>query len=110
MKFMMTHEADATGAPDPAMMAEMGKFIQETRNAGQLVLTGGLMPLSQGAQLRTKGGKTSIVDGPFAESKEVIAGFAIVEVASMDEALELSRRFLAIAGDGLSEIRPIMEG
>lgn len=71
--------------------------------------TAGLTPTSKGARIRSNHGKLSVTDGPFTESKEVIGGFAILEAASMAEAIELTKRFLAVHGDEWNlecEVRP----
>ncbi len=114
MQFMMTTlpAGDTPGPPPtPEMMVEMGKLIDEMRESGVLVATGGLLPVSMGGtRVQSTGGKFTVVDGPYAESKELIAGFALVNVNSLEEAIELSRRFFAIGGggDGHGEIRRIM--
>ena len=81
------------------LMTDMGKLIQDMTRAGTLVQTAGLRPTAEGVRVRQRHGKQSTVDGPFAESKEVIGGFAILEAPSMKEAVELTRRFLRIHGD-----------
>jgi hypothetical protein len=111
MRFMMIYKpADPTqmetGAPPtPDLMANMGQFTQELASKGVLLATDGLLATSKGARVKVVAGKTTVTDGPFTETKELIAGFAIVELPSMAEAIELSKRFLGIAGDGESEIR-----
>ena len=91
--------------PTQKELEEMGKFIQELAASGVLIATDGLKPSSKGARVRLSGGKFTVTDGPFTESKELIAGFAIMQVESMDQAKELAKRFLKVAGDGESEIR-----
>lgn len=91
--------------PTPEMMAEMGNFIGEAMQAGVLVATGALTP--QGKRLRLADGKFTVTDGPFIELKELLAGFAIIEVDSLDEAVEWCKRFRRIVGDGESEIVPL---
>lgn len=113
MKFFMSYtpdEAQAKGPPSPEMMAAMQKLVAAETKAGVLLATGGLLPVSMGgARIRCSGGELTFVDGPFAETKEQIAGWAIIQVASREEALEASRRFFAVAGDGEGEIRQIMD-
>jgi hypothetical protein len=113
MKFFMSFtpsEEQAKKPPSPEMMAEMGKLVEAETKAGVLLATGGLLPVSMGgARLRCSGGELTVVDGPFAETKEQIAGWAIVQVASREEAIEASRRFFKVAGDGEGEIRRIMD-
>ena len=94
------------GTPPTAKeLEEMGKFIQELAASGVLIATDGLKPSSKGARVRLSSGKFTVTDGPFTESKELIAGFAIMQVETMDQAKELAKRFLKVAGDGESEIR-----
>ena len=85
--------------PSAQLMADMGKLMEELTKAGKLVDTAGLRPTAEGKRVRLAHGKLSTTDGPFTESKEVIGGYAMLEAESMDEALELTRRFLAVHGD-----------
>jgi hypothetical protein len=91
--------------PSQEVMANMGAFIGELAQSGVLIMTDGLQPSSKGAVVRCSGGKITVKDGPFTETKELIGGFAIIQVKSKTEAIELTKRFLSIAGDGESEIR-----
>ncbi|MEO6800214.1 MAG: YciI family protein [Rhodanobacter sp.] len=84
--------------PDERLMTDMGKLMEEMMSAGILIDTAGLRPTSEGKRVRLSHGRTSQVDGPFTETKEVIGGYAILEVGSMDEALEVTRRFLDVHG------------
>jgi hypothetical protein len=74
---------------------------------GWLVATEGCLPSAKGARIRSTAGKISVTDGPFLETKELIGGFALLEAASKDEAIRLTREFLKIAGDGECELRQI---
>jgi hypothetical protein len=103
MRFLMTVNAGAS-APDEQMYAEMGKFIEELTRAGVLLATGGL---EAGTHVTSSGGTITLTDGPFSESKEVIVSFALLDVRSKDEAVELARRFWQIAGDGEGDIRQV---
>jgi hypothetical protein len=107
MRFMMLYEPgkETSAPPTDQEMAEMGKFIEEMAQAGVLIATDGLRPSSEGARVRISGEKFSVTDGPFAETKELIAGFAIVRTESMAKAIELAKRFLKVVGEGESEIR-----
>jgi hypothetical protein len=111
MRFMMIYKpADITDMeagvpPTQDEIAKMGKFIEEMAKSGVLLATDGLQPSSKGARVRLSGGKLTVTDGPFTETKELIAGFAIVQVKSKAEVIELAGRFLKLAGDGESEIR-----
>ncbi|MDF9814747.1 YciI family protein [Streptomyces sp. SPB162] len=96
--------------PGEQLMEDMGKLIEEMTKAGVLLDTGGLRPTAEGTRIRLSGGKLSVTDGPFTEAKEVIGGYAMIEVKSKEEALEWASRFLRIHGDGWeieSEIRQI---
>jgi hypothetical protein len=83
-------------------MAEMGKFIEEAIQAGVVVTTGALQP--KGTRLRFAGGNFTVTDGPFIEAKELMGGFAVIQVKSLEEAIEWCKRFRNIVGDGESEI------
>lgn len=116
MRYMMMLMTDqhAEARPDPRLLAEMGKFIQEMTRAGVLLTTSGLAPTSQSTRIRASDGQLTLVDGPFAEVKEVIGGFAIVQTRSKDEALEWGKRFMKIHQDilgptwqGVSEVRQL---
>jgi hypothetical protein len=93
MRFLMTLNGGGR-PPDEQLYAEMGRFVEELTRAGVLLATGGL---DRGTQ----------TDGPFTESKEVIVSFALIEVRSKDEALELARRFWKVVGDGEGDIRQV---
>jgi hypothetical protein len=85
--------------PSEQLIAEMGKLIDEMTKAGKMIDTAGLCPTSQGKRVRLSHGHLRVTDGPFTEAKEVIGGYAILEAGSMDEAVELTKRFLEIHGD-----------
>ena len=95
--------------PSPDEMARMGELIGEMTQAGVLLATEGCQPSAKGFRVRLSNGKFSVTDGPFTETKELIAGFALIKVDSKDEALRWCRRFLEVAGDGESEIRLLHE-
>jgi hypothetical protein len=88
--------------PTPELMAEMGAFIGEAMQAGVLVTTGTLQP--KGKRLRLSGGKFTLTDGPFIELKELTGGWAVLQVKSLDEAIEWCKRFRKIIGEGETEI------
>jgi hypothetical protein len=83
-------------------MAEMGKFIGEAMQAGVVVTTGTLQ--RKGTRLRLADGKFTVTDGPFIELKELMGGWAVLQTKSLEEAIEWSKRFLKIVGDGETEI------
>ena len=112
MRFLsMIRVNENTGqVPSNQLMEDMGKLIDQMTREGVLVLTAGLRPTKEGARVRLSKGKLSTVDGPFTETKEVIGGFAILEAGSMDQAIELTERFLRIHGDTWEiecEVRPM---
>jgi len=96
MKFMVivraTKESEAGGLPDPQLLAEMGKFNEELVKAGVLLAAEGLQPSSRGARVRFSGKDRTVIDGPFAETKELIAGFWLWQVRSREEAIEWVKR------------------
>jgi hypothetical protein len=104
MRYLMMSMANDT-APDEALYAEMGRFIEEMTAAGILLSTGGLEP--GGTRVTSVGDEITVVDGPFTEANEAVAGFALVEVGSKEEAIELTRRFRKIVGDGVSVIQQV---
>jgi hypothetical protein len=109
MQFIMysiNETPESSAPPSMEMLAELGKFTQEMFASGKLVTTGSASP--QGTRLKLTGGKFTTTDGPFIELKELTGGFAILEADSLEEAVELAKRFRLIVGDGESEIVRIM--
>lgn len=105
MQFMVydaSPNPETAAPPSEAMMAEMGTFIGEAIQAGVVVATGALQP--KGTRLQLAGGKFAVTDGPFIEAKELLGGFAVIQVQSLEEAIEWCKRFRMIVGDGESEI------
>jgi len=96
------------GPPSKEYMDKMNELIGESMKSGELIATGGLTPLHQGARVVQTSGEVTITDGPYIESTEIIGGFAILELPSKEAAIESSRRFLKVAGDGQVTIRPLM--
>ena len=118
MRYMMfiKHTEDYRNVQvPPGLHEEMGKFIEETAKAGQFVGGAGLQPTDVGKRVRLKGGKISVMDGPFTESKEIVGGYAIIDAKSPDDALALARRFMDIhlrhwpTFEGECEVRPLEE-
>ena len=103
MRFLMT--ISAGDPPDEKMMTEMGQFVEELSRAGVLLATGGLDPV--GTRITSSGGKITMTDGPFTEAKEAIISFALIDVRSKEEAIELARRFWRIARNGKGAIRQV---
>jgi hypothetical protein len=102
-------DSEAGVPPSKELMEKMGKFIEEITKAGVLVASDGLQPSSKGARVRLSGGKVTVTDGPFIESKELIASYALFDVKSMAEAIDWTTRFLKVLGTGECEIRPLFE-
>ena len=96
---MIRIEENTGQAPSEQLMSDMGKLIEELTRSKKLVSTAGLRPTAEGVRVRLRDGKLSVRDGPFAETKEVIGGYAILETASKEEAIELTQRFLKVHGD-----------
>jgi len=120
MRYMMLVKAnkdfEAGSPPNPELIAAVAKLADEASAQGVMVASGGLLPSSQGVRIRVAGGKTSVIDGPFAETKELIGGFAIFDLKSREEAVESGRQFMQIHADilgpsyeGELEIRPMFE-
>jgi hypothetical protein len=111
MKFLMTY-AQRPDAPPPTAekMAAIGAFTEKSIKSGVVVMTGGLVRPSRGIQLKCEAGKVSVTDGPFAETKELIDGFALVNVGSKAEAIAMASEFMQLAGDGTGEILQVFDG
>jgi hypothetical protein len=93
--------------PTPELMAEMGSFVEEATKAGVLLATGGVGPLAEATRVSYHDGEFTVLDGPFTEAKELVGGWAMLEVRDKAEAIEWTKRFLAIVGEGESTIRPV---
>jgi hypothetical protein len=108
MRFLSVYKTVERKTP-PTLdeMARMGQLIEEGMKAGWLVSTEGCLPSAKGARVRRTGTKVTVTDGPFAEAKELIGGFAILEAKSKDEAIALTKQFLEVAGEGECEIRQL---
>ena len=111
MRFMVVVKAnkdsEAGVLPDEKILTEMGKFNMELENAGVLLAAEGLKESSKGVRVRFSGSKRTVIDGPFAETKELIAGFWLWQVKSLDEAVEWLKR--APFREGEVEIRQVFE-
>ncbi len=114
MRFMIlvkaTKDSEAGKMPDETMLAEMGKFNEELVKAGVMLAGEGLHPSSKGARVRFSGTKRTVVDGPFTETKELVAGFWLWQVKSREEAIEWVKRCPnPMLGESEIEIRQIFE-
>ena len=103
-----SEESEAGAMPSEQILAEMGKYNEELARAGVLLAADGLHPSSKGKRVRFSADQKTVIDGPFAETKELIAGYWIWQVRSMDEAVEWLKR-APFGGDAEVEIRPVFE-
>jgi hypothetical protein len=113
MRFMVMHyqtEAMEQGVEStPEQQAEIGQYMHEASMSGVLLSGEGVGPSSQGARVEASEGDVRVIDGPFAEAKELIAGFAILEVDSLAEAVEHARRFALMVGTHRVDVRRVLE-
>jgi hypothetical protein len=116
MRFMIlvkaTPESEAGIPPSAELLAAMGRYNEELARAGVMLAGEGLQPSSKGARVKFSGGKRTVIDGPFAETKELIAGFWMIEVRSREEAIEWVKRVPDPMGEGeeaVIEIRQVFE-
>lgn len=116
MRFMIIVRAmpqsEAGEMPKEELLNEMAAYHEELAKAGVLLDANGLHPSSKGWRVRYTGNKRTVIDGPFAETKELIAGYTLIQVRSREEALEWSRRYPNPAGEGIAtaiEVRPLYE-
>ena len=109
MRFLCVYKAAEGGPPSQRMMEDMGKLIGEMTAAGVLLGTEGCLPSALGARVRRSGEQVTVTDGPFTEAKEVIGGFAMVQVRSLDEAIEWASRFGELLGEAEVEVRKVAE-
>jgi hypothetical protein len=105
-----TEDSEAGVLPDEKLLTEMGKYNEELVKAGILLAAEGLQPSSKGARVRFSGQKRTVIDGPFAEAKELIAGFWLIQVKSREEAIEWVKRCPnPMEGESEIEIRQVFE-
>jgi hypothetical protein len=116
MRYMMiVKHAEGYGFPPKALMDEIAKKSEETAKAGTMVGNGGLKPTATGARVRLSGGKITVIDGPFAEAKETIGGFAIFDLNSRQEAIDGAVEFMELhkkhwpGWEGETEVREMLE-
>ncbi|MEU1406259.1 YciI family protein [Streptomyces sp. NPDC005728] len=114
LSLVQIDEASAPAeGPSEELMQRMGRLIEEVTKAGVMLDTAGLTPSAQGTRMRWEGGKISVTDGPFTESKEVVGGYAIMQCKDKAEALEWTKRFLQVHEEHWTvtcEVREIAEG
>jgi hypothetical protein len=110
MKFLSIYKTAERGVPpSQEEMNKMGKLIEDGMTAGYLLGAEGCLPSAMGARVRLSNGKLNVTDGPFTEAKEVVGGFALLQANSKEEAIELVKQFLHVAGDGECELRQLFE-
>ena len=115
LAFIRHSEAQREAGPPPALMEAMGRFVQKSLQDGSLVDTGGLLPSKDGFRVRLAKGEITVTDGPFAESKEVIGGWAILKADSKAGALHIAQEFMELhrkhwpGFEGESEVRPMFD-
>ena len=105
--YTMGDDSTPVPPPSPEFMAEMNAFVEEATKAGVLVATGGVGPIAEATKVICADGQFTVLDGPFAEAKELVGGWALMEVRDKDEAIEWTKRFLAIVGNGESTLRQV---
>jgi hypothetical protein len=112
MRFMMivkaSKDSEAGVMPSEKMLGDMAKYNEELVKAGVLLDASGLKPSSQGVRVKYSGAKRTVIDGPFAESKELVAGFWVIQVKSTEEAIEWAKRVPFETGEEV-ELRPFFE-
>ena len=108
---MATKESEAAPPPKPEAFVAMQKYNEEAAKAGVLLAAEGLGPTSKGARVKFSGDKRTVIDGPFTETKELVAGFMIIKVKSLEEAIEWVKRAPNVSpdGEGEVEIRKLMD-
>ena len=113
MRFMVmvkaTEESEAGILPSQELLTEMGRYNEELVKAGVMLAGEGLQPSSKGARVRFSGKERTVIDGPFAETKELVAGFWLIQVKSLDEATEIAQRCPNLRHGMIIEVRPVSE-
>ena len=108
LSYSVGDDSTPTAPPTPERMAEMGAFMEEYTKSGKLIATGAFAPVATGTtKVTLVDGDYTVTDGPFTEAKELIGGWALTELESKEEAIEMTKRFLEIAGGGESTLRRI---
>lgn len=113
MRYLLIHKLDESlpeaWNPSPEFVERMGAFVGEVASSGVLLAAEGVTQSSDGAIIRKANGTMTVTDGPFSEAKEVIGGFALIDVASKEEALDLGRRFADLFGEVAVEVRRVYD-
>lgn len=115
LTFIRSSESYRESPPPNALMEAMGEFVEKSLEDGTLVETGGLLPSKDGSRVRLARGKITVTDGPFSESKEIIGGWAILDVPSKADAIRIATEFMELhrkhwpGFEGESEVRPMFD-
>ena len=111
MRFLCLYKPNKPEGTPPTQqeMAAMGKLVEDGFKSGKLLATEGCLPSSKGARIRQTSCKYTVTDGPFTESKELVAGMAVIRADSKEDAIEQVKAFLKVAGDGETELRQLYE-
>src|SRR5438445_9351325 len=111
MRFLCLFKSDKPEGTPPSEgeITQMGKLIEESFKSGILLATEGCLPSARGARVRKTNGSFKVTDGPFTESKELVGGFALIYVKSKDEAIDFTKKFMNLAGDGEVELRQVYD-
>lgn len=110
MRFLMTYQSKPNSPPPTIeQMQRIGAYTEKMMKSGVVIMTGGLVRPTTGTRVRMSAGKFSVTDAPLPETKELIDGFALIEVKSKEEAVEMARSFMEVAGDGDGEILRVFE-
>ena len=111
MRFLCLYKsAKAEGTPPTQTeMEKMGKYVEESFKSGILLATEGCLPSALGVRVRLTGGTFKVTDGPFTEAKELVGGFALIKTNSKQEAVDFTKKFMTLAGDGEVELRQVYD-
>ena len=111
MKFLCLYKPSKPEGTPPTheAMLRMGQLIDESMKSGILLATEGCLPSAKGARIRLSNGKFTVTDGPFTEAKEIVGGFALIRTNSKEEAVDFTKTFMRLAGEGEVEIRQIFD-
>jgi hypothetical protein len=105
--YTLADESTPIPPPPPGLMEEMGAFVEEATKAGVILATGGIAPTAMGAKITLHDGQFTVLDGPFTEAKELVGGWALLECRDLDDAIEWSKRFVSVLGEGEVRVRPV---
>jgi hypothetical protein len=107
--YTLADETVPTPPPNAELYAKMDAFVAEAVAAGVILATGGIAPTAMGAKISLKDGEYTVTDGPFTEAKELVGGWAMLECRDLAEAIEWSKRFVGVIGEGEVRVRPVFQ-